>query len=321
MKKFLSLILALSMLLCSAALAEETEPAFVLAYPESMKAMGYEDLVLDAVPTAIACTTTSPVLTLEAMGASLVAIPSSAATAHIDASVTRLGSIMADDFNIESVVALNPDLVIMSVGYADSHGATLESLNIPVYYLSAGHGVSYESAKAEALLIVDAFSVDAESTAKGDALKQKFADVEARVAALAADGTYAGKTMLVLQSGGATYTYAQNGNGTLASMLSMLGFENIVTTAAGSGMIAVDLELYLATQPELIVVCGAGTAEDTATNVWPAVVASNDVWNSLTAVQNNEVLPLGIDYIAIYGIGYIDALNNLIDAVAAHYAE
>ena len=70
---------------------------------------------------------------------------------------------MSDEFNIEDVVALNPDLVILSTSYKDSHGATLEGLGINVYYQASGHGVSYDTVKKESLCLIEAFSVDEET--------------------------------------------------------------------------------------------------------------------------------------------------------------
>lgn len=57
--------------------SEKTQ--FVLTYPESMTAQGYQSLVLEEIPTRIVCTATAPVPTLYAMGASLIAIPTSSA--------------------------------------------------------------------------------------------------------------------------------------------------------------------------------------------------------------------------------------------------
>lgn len=295
---------------------------FTLAYPASMKAQGYEDLVLDDVPERIACTVTASVITMYEMGASLVGIPSSAATKGIAAAnpdITVLPSIMSEDFNIETVVALNPDLVVVNTMFADSHGATLEGLGIPVYYIGAGHGVGFEPVKEESLIFIEAFSVDEESTAKGEALKQKFEEIEKTCAEL--KQTYKDKKIMVLQIGGVNYVYGQTSAGTLGSMMDMLGFENVADTTAAASMFQIDYETALVEQPDLLVVCGSGDAAATE-KLMDEVIASNpDYWNAMTAVANDQVLCLGIEYIAVYGIGYVDALESLIDDVAAFYAE
>lgn len=146
-----------------------------MTYPESMVANGFETLELDTVPERIACMVTAPVFTLYEMGVPVIAAPTSTSTAYPeDLETTFIGSVAHEDFDIEIVVSLEPDLVIMSTSYADSHGATLDSLGIPVYYMSAGHTVSYDSVKEEAQCLINAFSLDEESTSRGEAIMQRF---------------------------------------------------------------------------------------------------------------------------------------------------
>lgn len=295
---------------------------FTLTYPESMAAQGFEPLVLETVPTRIACTATSSVTTLYAMGASIIAMPSSSATADIAAEnsdITLIKSLMSDDFNIEDIVALHPDLVIISTSYKDSYGETLENLGINVYYQAAGHGVAYETVKSEALCLIDAFSIDEESTAKGNVLKQRFEDIEKSCAEVA--DTYSEKSVMVLQAGGVGYVYGQTSNGTLGSMMRMLGFKNVADSTAAASMFEIDYETALVEQPDLLVVVGAGDAAATEAVMDEIVAANPEYWNAMTAVANDQVLCLGVEYIATYGIQYIDALSALIDTVADFYAE
>lgn len=298
------------------------DTSFTIKYPESMSAQGYEDLVLEAVPQRIVCTVTAPVLTMYAMGASLVGIPNSAATQTIaadDPNITVLPSFMSDEFDIETVVGLAPDLVIINLMYADSHGATLEGLGIPVYYIGAGHGVGYEPVKEESLIFIDAFSRDDESTAKGEELKQSFTDIEQRCSEISSEN--ADTKILVLQAGGVGAVYGQTSEGTLGSMMDMLGFENISDDTASASMFEIDYETALVEQPDLLVVVGSGSAADTEAMMDEIIAANPEYWNAMTAVQNGQIICLGIDYIAVYGIGYVDALGSLADEVAAFYAE
>lgn len=337
MKKIIALFLA-AMLAAGAVACESTkdnedqnlqdtdieieDTKFTLSYPESMTAQGYEPLVLETVPTRIACTATSSVTTLYEMGASIVAMPSSSATADIAADnpdITIIKSLMSDEFNIEDIVALNPDLVIISTSYKDSYGTTLEGLGVNVYYQAAGHGVAYETVKSEALCLIEAFSIDEESTAKGNALKQSFEDVENSCAALAE--TYSDKRVLVLQAGGVGYVYGQTSNGTLGSMMRMLGFKNVADSTAAASMFEIDYETALVEQPDLLVVVGAGDAAATRAVMDEIIAANPTYWNAMTAVTNDQILCLGVEYIATYGIQYIDELSELIDTVADFYAE
>lgn len=301
---------------------EIEDTKFTLPYPDSMTAQGYEPLVLDAVPTRIACTATSSVTTLYEMGASIIAMPSSSATADIaveNPDITIIKSLMSDEFNIEDIVALNPDLVIISTSYKDSYGDTLEALGIPVYYQAAGHGVAYETVKTEALCLIEAFSLDEESTAKGNALKESFENIEKSCKTLAE--TYSDKSVLVLQAGGVGYVYGQTSNGTLGSMMRMLGFQNVADATAAASMFEIDYETALAEQPDLLVVVGAGDAAATKTLMNEILEANPAYWNAMSAVTNDQILCLGVEYIATYGIQYVEELAKLIDTVADFYAE
>lgn len=330
MKKMIALILAAlitaGMLMCANAennngQAPETTQ-FVLDYPESMKAQGYEVLVLDNIPTRIVCTATAPVLTLYAMGASLIAIPESSATTHLFAEnpdLVALKSLMSDEFNIEDVVALNPDLVILATSYKDSYGVTLEELGFSVYYQASGHGVSYETVKEESMCLINAFAVDDESREIADELIGSFSDVEAVCADASASN--AGTKIMVLQAGGVNYVYGQTSGGTLGSMMKMLGFENVADETAAESMFAIDYETALVDQPDLLVVVGAGDAAATEEMMGEIIAANPEYWNAMTAVTEGRVLYLGVEYIAVYGIGYVSALENLAEDVAAFYAE
>ncbi|MBQ7932886.1 MAG: ABC transporter substrate-binding protein [Clostridia bacterium] len=332
MKKLFAILLAAvmtaGMTACSGSADNDSTSAasedttFTLRYPESMKAQGYEDLVLEDVPERIACTVTASVLTMHEMGASLVGMPSSAATKGIAAEnpdITVLPSIMSDEFNTEAVMALNPDLVVINSMYADSHGATMESLGVPVYYIGAGHGVGFESVREESMLFIDAFSVDEESTAKGEELKQKFEEIEKTCTALR--DTYKDKKIMVLQLGGVDMVYGQTSAGTLGSMMKMLGFENVADATASASMFQIDYETALVEQPDLLVVCSSGDAAATEALVDEVIASNPEYWNAMNAIAEDQILCLGIEYIAVYGIGYVDALGSLIEDVDAFYAE
>lgn len=300
--------------------AEKTQ--FVLTYPESMTAQGYQSLVLEEIPTRIVCTATAPVPTLYAMGASLIAIPTSSATKHLfteNPDLVALKSLMSDEFNIEDVVALNPDLVILATSYKNSYGKTLEDLGINVYYQASGHGVSYETVKEESICLIDAFSMDDESKQKADELKQSFTDIEATCAKLSSSNQ--GKKIMVLQAGGVNYVYGQTSGGTLGSMMKMLGFYNVADSTAADSMFAIDYETALVDQSDLLVVVGAGDADATKEMMAEIIAANPEYWNAMNAITEGQVLYLGVEYIAVYGIGYVSALTSLAEDVAAFYAE
>ena len=151
MKKLLSLILAAAMLLGMTGLAA-AEDAITIQYPENMQAQGYtEPVVLEKMPERVVCMSTSPVLALCNLGVKIIAAPSSSVVTWPEsmADATLLQLAHNTNFDIETVVAMEPDLVILGSTSKDTYGAVLTDAGIPVYYVDAGHTVSYDSIKAQ----------------------------------------------------------------------------------------------------------------------------------------------------------------------------
>ena len=98
---------------------ESTEGKFVLEYPEDMQELGYTDpIVLDEVPERVVSLSTAPVLALYELGVNLVGIPNSMVVTWPEdlkeSTETVSFSVMSpDDFDYESVVDLEPDLVYL----------------------------------------------------------------------------------------------------------------------------------------------------------------------------------------------------------------
>ena len=138
----------------------DTEGKFVL---ENMQELGYTDpIVLDEVPERVVSLSAAPVLALYELGVNLVGIPNSMVVTWPEdlqeSTETVSFSVMSpDDFDYESVVDLEPDLVLLAYNGADTAGKTLESLGIPVYYIYAGHTVPYESIVGQTNALIDAF--------------------------------------------------------------------------------------------------------------------------------------------------------------------
>ena len=156
LKKVLSIVL--SALICAAmcvcGVAEEasqssddlqeskTESAGVtIEYPENMQARGYtEPVVLETTPQRVACLSSSPVLALYEMGVPMVAIPTSSVVdwpEDLAASAEQLQMAHNTNFDVETVIALEPDLVIMGYTSQETYGNVVSAAGIPVYYVDA----------------------------------------------------------------------------------------------------------------------------------------------------------------------------------------
>lgn len=295
------------------------DTTFTLEYPADMQELGYtEPLVLDKKPERVVCLSAAPVLALYELGVNMVGIPNSMVVTwpeDLAGSTERVSfSVMSpDDFDYEAVVALEPDLVLLAVNGADTAGATLEGLGINVYYLYAGHVVSYDSVKMQTEALIKAFGTDAESAAVGEDIMNRFAELEANIDA--AKTAFSGNKVMVLQSGDAETHYIQTKNGTLGSMLDMLGFDNVYENAM-TPMAQLDYEQALDYQPDYLVCVGATDAATHQAVMDEAFANNPEYWNAIPAVANGNVICLDVTYISTAGINVIDNINALIDIMS-----
>lgn len=319
MKKILALILSVMMLMSMAVAATAESETITLNYPETLQKLGYtEPVVLDKVPERVVVMSTAPVLALYELGVNMIAIPKTSVVAcpeDLAANAEQLSVTMNTNFDIETVVAMDPDLVIMGYTSQETYGMVLEGVEIPVYYVDAGHTVSYESIKAQTQILIDAFAPGSEI---GTAIMQRFADLEARLETLG--GKLEGKTCMVLQSSPPSH-YIQTADGTLGSMARMIGLSNVYENDASS-MVQIDYELALDYDPDVVLAVGMSPTGEAHEELMLADFENNhDYWYSIEAIAEGDMICLPVTYCSTGGINVIDNINNLADLIEAHFAE
>lgn len=320
LKRFLTWMLVGVLFASMAAVSAETESqSVILNYPQTMQALGYtEPIVLEKMPERVALMSTAPVLALYELGVNIIAVP---ATSMVEwpeellAKAQILQAGMDSSFDIETVIALEPDLVIMPYVSQDTYGIVLESVNIPVYYVDAGHTVSYESVKEQTQALIDAFAPESESGAN---IMQRFAELENRLETLS--GELEGKTCMVIQSSPPSH-YIQTADGTLGSMARMIGLINVYENDA-SAMVQMDYEFALEYEPDLVLSVGASTSAEEHQALMEADYADNaEYWATIDAISRGDVIYLPVSYISSAGINIIDRIGALADLVEAHFAQ
>lgn len=295
MKKILSMILSIMMLLSMAAFASaETDTAVVLNYPETLQKLGYtEPVVLDKMPERVVVMSTAPVLALYELGVNMIAIPKTSAVAwpeDLAANAEQLSVTMNSNFDIETVVAMEPDLVIMGYTSQETYGVVLEGVEIPVYYVDAGHTVSYESIKAQTQILIDAFAPGSDTGAD------------------------------LMQSSPPSH-YIQTADGTLGSMARMIGLTNVYENDASS-MVQIDYELALDYDPDVVLAVGMSpTGEEHEALMLADFENNHDYWYSIEAIAEGDMICLPVTYCSTGGINVIDNISNLADLIEAHFAE
>lgn len=293
---------------------EEVADKIVLQYPPHMQEKGYtNELIYEEMPQRVVSLTTYPVQALFEMGVMPIALPTTKVMVYPDSfKGDLLPGVMSENFDVEMIVALEPDLVFMPEATKDSYGTALEELNIPVYYvaMNATGMTSYEVVKEQTQAIVDGFAVDAEHKAKAEEVMNRFNEVENAVENFQKNTE--GKTVFAITVSG-TSIYINGSNNTLGSMLAMLGYENVYddTAVGGHGMNELDMEVAIDYNPDVMVITGSSTKEDNKA-VMDALYESNpEYWDSIPAYKEGRVIYLPSSYVSTAGMNIIDNIENL----------
>ena len=290
-----------------------------IPYPANMQEKGYTDPVALATrPAKVVCMSSTPVLALYEMGVNMIAIPTSTVVTwpeDLAANARQMQLAHNTNFDIETVVALEPDLVLLGYTSADTYGKVLTEAGVPVYFVDAGHTVSYDSIKSQTEALAEAFGRDDEA---GAAVMRRFAGLEARLEGVREKLT--GKTVIVLQSAPPSH-YIQTSGGTLGSMAEMIGLTNVYSNGAHH-MAQLDLETAIDYDPDIVLCVGMSPTGEGHRQLMEEDFAKNpDYWNSIPAIAQGRVLYLPVSYVSSAGINVIDNISTLADLVLSHIGE
>ena len=302
---------------------EEVAGTFCLEYPAHMQELGYTDIIeMDVMPERIVCLTTYPVMTLYDMGVPLLAVPTTSVLDYPDdLNAQELPAISSDTFSAESIVELEPDLVIMAAGQQADYGDTLTSLGIPVYYVATNsqtHNM-YDVIREQSQSLVDAFSMTEELARKGAQTMDRFNVLDARVEKLKT--ICQGKTVLMLLAGGPTDMYLQTEKATLGCMATMCGLESVYHNDQAASMIPLDMEAAIEYDPDIVLITGSGTSEDVQALMEGVYELNPDFWNSIPAVAEGRVIYLPGEYVSTAGINIINNIQDLADLLEQYFSQ
>lgn len=330
MKKKFSVILIASLSLAifaggskdDAAASTTTDAAMVedkvytINYPQDMKDFGFTDpVVLDKKPTRVVCMADTPVLTLHNVGVELVGVPASPLITwpqELNEKTTMLNIAMNSNFDIETVVALEPDLVLIGKSSRETYGKIFNDANIPVYYVNSGHTVSYDSVKMLTYELLETFGGNSEAANK---IKSDFKALEERLAEFKMENEP--RSVMVFQSAPPRH-YIQSPNGTLASMLHMMGFTNVYEKSEAT-LVPLDFEQVILYEPDLFFAVGMPDNSAGLQKIMEEDYKNNQAyWDSIEAIKKGDTFYMPVYYISSTGINVIDKINELIDLIEAY---
>ena len=281
---------------------------FEIKYPESLQEQFGESLKMEKTPERIIVMTAGPVMTLYEMGVDMVAIPNSSITEWPDDLKAERLPFGMNEIDMESIIALKPDLVILSSTNKEKYGNTLESQGIACYYVNAGPTVQYDEIKTEVQILGEAFNKKEET----DAIMKKFTDLETDMAAFKEKS--GGKSVGILFS--YPPSYMQGSGGYLGDMLEKLGYVNISDKdGQATSNAQLSMEDLIVANPDLLFAVSptTKTGDDLKTSYEQEFANNPQTWNQLSAVQNDKVVYLGSIYAKSSGINIIDDIRSLMN--------
>lgn len=297
---------------------EETkEEGFTLYYPSYMQEQEGEALVLEQKPEKIIALSNAALQIMIRCDVKPIAVSDLSSSVEWPDWTKELPVITAgmSDLDIEGIVAMEPDLVIMGKHFKEDYGKQLQDAEIPVYYTSQGPSITYSEAKEEAITLTRSFGSE-EDIKKVEA---EFEAVEKRAAKLK-ESNESKKAMILF---GAPPSYQQTSKGYLGSMLQMLPIENMSDEliSAEERTTPLDMEKLMEMNPEvLFAISPTANSAEMIQGVYEEEFQKNpEIWNQLSAVENEDLIYLSNEYVTSKGIHIIDSLSNLMDMLSEHF--
>lgn len=292
--------------------SENNESAFSIKYPKSLYEAFGESVELEKIPSRIICMTTGPVETLYEMGIDMMAIPDSITTEWSDDIGAKKLPFSMSDIDIESILAMEPDFVILSTGKKDKYGKVLEDNGISTYYVKAGPMVLFEDIKNEVKIFGEAFN----KQEKCDEILKRFDDIEKRMEEYKEN--HKSQKMAILF--GFPPSMTMSSNSYLGDIMSKLGFDNLsdkneLSKMGESQNYVLNMELMIDVNPEILVACSPGISEASViqSSFEDEFKKNSAMWKNIDAVKNDNILYLGSNFAKSSGIKIIDDVDSLLD--------
>jgi iron complex transport system substrate-binding protein len=303
MKKLLSLLLAMAMLLaCTVVSAEDTAI--------EVTDMTDRTVTLDTPATRIVAITAANVEVLYALGAGDTLVGRGEycdyPTEALDVPSVKSGS----ELNVEEIVALTPDVVIMdTMSQTTEQVEALENAGIKVV-MTKEDGI--EGVYTAIELIGKVVGKNDEADALVEDMKSTFDEVKAA----AADADFAGKTVY-FEISPLQWGLWTGGNGTFMDEIAdMLGLTNIFADV--DGWASVSEEQVLERNPDYIVTTSSYYGEG-PTPV--EEIEQREGWSNVTAVANGNIFNADSDSFTRPGPRLADAAKSLLEFLTNSTAE
>ncbi len=293
------------------------EKGLTMYYPEDMVETYGETLELEEYPEKIVALSNAAMQVMVRCDVHPIAVTSTSTNVEYPDWIKELPVISTgmNQVDVESIIALEPDLVIMGSYLREDYGSVLEADNIPVYYTTEGPSVDYTHVKNEAIALTKSFGSEEDVAS----VEKDFSDVEERAAKFTA--AMEAKDMMILFS--YPPSYQQTSMGYLGSMLKLMPFNNLSDELIGadSRTAPLDMEKLVELNPEVLFAISpmSASADDLKASYEEEFANNSAIWDNLQAKANDNIIYLSGEYVTSKGLHIVNSMNNLMDELEAKF--
>lgn len=201
-------------------------------------------------------------------------------------------------YNLESIAALKPDLVLAANINTPEQVKGLEDLGVKVYYLS--NPTDLDGMYANLKIVAQLTGRDAEAARLIQSLKDRVAAVTAKLASL----TTKPKVFYELDGSEPAKPWTPGPGTFVSKLVAMAGGQNI-GDALSSDYAQISLEELIVQNPTIILL------GDAAYGMTAQQVAGRAGWNTIQAVKDNQILVFDDNLVSRPGPRLVDGLEIL----------
>lgn len=265
------------------------------------------EITLTEKPSRIVVTSASFMEPLHSVGANIVGYPESKNKTPIWAKdIPTIGHVYQID--VERLLACNPDMVIINKGMNEKISDILNKNCIPSLVIQIK---TYDEVKRA----IKIFSQLTENLEKGDQLiKQMDSDIQQIIEKIPSE-----KKRVAIIHNTAQGLSLQTESSIAGNIVKMFGWENIADDISSfdkkSDSISYSMETLTKENPEIIFVTSMGNFDEIKSNM-EQLTASNESWQSIQAIKNNQMYYLPQDmFLLSPGLDYPKAVKTMIQLV------
>ena len=248
----------------------------------SLKDAAGRQVVLAKKPERVVSLSPSYLGMIEAVGGKIVGRASSKVGTIPESmkSVPEIGFVF--NINMESLVALRPDLVLAGRNQHEKFVPLLESNKINVIEFDAK---TYDEVKQTVQVLGDVYGNPDKAKAENELLDKQISEIKAKLPKE--------KKRIVIMHATASSVTVEGSRSIAGCVSDILGFENVAAAAlkGKSDKTPYSMESLVGQNPDLIFITSMGKAEEIE-NRLRKDFKKNPAWNSLQAVQQGKVYVL-----------------------------